>query len=248
MRSASKPRRDRRCDRHPRWTLRGTTVPRSLPLSAPSRTDPAAPSGTDWRWGVGSPSGAKQHDHPHGHGSHRSPGETTVKASSRGGRSARHPYRVTITRALVRGRVARWIRSDRRGPPRLLRRGGADVHGAHALRSARQGSAARHHEFARSSEEGFDRRRRPIEDVEASERDHGFAHVARRLAVRRVRGVAPGTLAMSRPVKHASCPAASSNSEPLAPLEFGILQSPAVSAAWIRRPVELCGSMNLRCR
>ena len=49
--------------RHPRWTLRGTTVPRSHRPSARSRTDPAAPSGTDWRWAVGSPSGAKQHDH-----------------------------------------------------------------------------------------------------------------------------------------------------------------------------------------
>ena len=40
---------------------------------------------------------------------------------------------------------------------------------------------------SRSSEEEFDRRRRPIEDVGASERDNGFAHVARRLAMRRPR-------------------------------------------------------------
>ena len=85
----------------------------------------------------------------------------------------------------------RRIPSHRRWPARLLRRRGADVHGAHARRSARQGSVARHHEFTRSSGEGSDRCRRPIEDVEASERDNCFAPLGRRLAVRRGLPVRP---------------------------------------------------------
>jgi len=46
--------------------------------------------------------------------------------------------RVTIPRALVRGRVAWPTRSDRRGPARLLRRRGADVRGVLTGRGARQ--------------------------------------------------------------------------------------------------------------
>ena len=106
--------------------------------------------------GVGpwaAPLGGSGMKHPHRSGPHRISGETAGQAGGKVGCPAGRSNRVTIARALVRGRVPRRIRSDRRGPARLLRRRGADVHGAHPRRSARQGSAARHHELTRSCAE-----------------------------------------------------------------------------------------------
>jgi hypothetical protein len=54
-------------------------------MRAHSRSSLAADplrSGTDWRWAVGSPSGRKRHDHPHGYGPRRGPTRPPVKPAA----------------------------------------------------------------------------------------------------------------------------------------------------------------------
>ena len=96
-------------------------------LSVRSRTAPAAPSGTDWRWAAAvalERSRMTTVDTVRTTTESRSP-ERSFEVESRGGYASH----------------CRW-------PGRLPRRRGADVHGAHARRVARQGSDARYQELA----------------------------------------------------------------------------------------------------